>query len=89
MRSGKAREQQRYLCKNADAILLKGIEWDKRETQTTDVLKSLCTVFQALGTKKYSLVGRFLRRNTSTIYRWMNKTCIKYKKQWSECVHEF
>lgn len=86
VRSGKVREKQRYLCKKCGCHFVEG---DKRETQTTTVLKSLCTVFQALGAKKYSLVGRFFRRDTSTIYRWMNKTSIKYKKQWSECVHEF
>lgn len=86
VKSGMVRGKQRYLCKRCGCHFVEG---DQRENNTTIVLKALCAVFRALGVKQYRTIGKFLRRDTSLIHRWMNERTVEHKRRWRDCVHEF
>lgn len=70
VKNGTVRGKQRYLCKQCG---LHFVEGDQRENENSNFLKTLCTLFQMLGTKQYKTIGEYLKRDTSLIFRWMNK----------------
>lgn len=70
VKSGTVRGKQRYLCKQCG---LHFVEGDQRENENSNFLKTLCTLFQMLGTMQYRTIGEYLKRDTSLIFRWMNK----------------
>lgn len=71
VKSGKVREKQRYLCKQCGYHFVEG---DERENNNALLLKALCTLFRILGSKNYKVLGEYLERDPSQIYRWMSKT---------------
>lgn len=86
VKSGIVRGKQRYLCKKCSYHFVEG---DLREKNTAVLPKALCTIFQALGAKQYRIIGKYLKRDTSLIHRWMNEKPIKYKRHWPGCAQEF
>lgn len=86
VRSGTVRGKQRYLCRQCSYHFVEG---DQREKNSAIVPKALCTIFQALGAEQYRKIGKYLKRDTSLIHRWMNERPIENKKRWKGCVHEF
>lgn len=86
VKSGMVREKQRYLCKKCGCHFVEG---DLREKSTAIVPKALCTIFQALGAKQYITIGKFLKRDTSLIHRWMNKKPIENTRRWEGYAHKY
>ena len=86
VKSGTVRGKQRYLCKKCGCHFVEG---DQREKSTAAVSKALCTVFQALGAKQYRIIGEYLDRDTSLIYRWMNEKPIDAERRWQGRAKEY
>lgn len=86
VKSGMVRGKQRYLCKQCGYHF---VELDQREKSETAVLKALCTLFQALGTKRCSTISEYLRRDTALIHRWMNKEPSDFNRRWKTEASEF
>lgn len=78
VKSGTVRKKQRFLCKRCGCHFVEG---DDRESDISIVLKALCTVFQALGTKQYREIGKHLKRDPALICRWMNAESRKYNRR--------
>lgn len=85
VKNGTVREKQRYLCKQCGYHFVYG---DKRESSTSTVAKALCTVFHALGATQCNLIGKYLDRDTSLIYRWLNKHPNNYERYRSVCTQQ-
>ena len=86
VKNGMVRGKQRYLCKQCGYHF---VELDQREKSETAILKALCTLFQALGAKRYRLIGEYLRRDTALIYRWMLENPREYNRHLKTDTHEF
>lgn len=70
VKSGKAREKQRYLCKQCGCHFVEG---DQRKKGLSDSMKAACRALQALDFKEYKLLANYLNRDISLIYRWMQE----------------
>lgn len=86
VKNGRVREKQRYLCKQCGYHFVEG---DQRETGMSDVLKALCTVFQALGAKNYRWIGKYMKRDISLIHKWMNEKPVECNPMWKNSIHDF
>ena len=76
VKNGTVRGKQRYLCKQCGCHFVEG---DQRENKDSHFLKTLCKLFQALGIKNYRTIGKYLKRDTALIFRWMNEESFKHK----------
>lgn len=70
VKSGKAREKQRYLCKQCGCHFVEG---DQRRKGLSAEMKALCTFLQAVNVKDYKLVASYMNRDASLIHRWMHE----------------
>lgn len=86
VKNGIVRNKQRYLCKRCGFHFVDG---DQREDVKSTVFKALCVIFHALGAKKYSLIGKHLNRDSSTIFRWMNDKSLEPKRKWDAHINEY
>ena len=76
VKNGTVRGKQRYLCKQCGFHFVEG---DQRGYDDALFLKTLCKLFQALGSKKYSTIERYLKRDKAQIFRWMNEETFDHK----------
>ena len=86
VKNGMVRGKQRHLCKQCGYHF---VEADERENSSAIIAKALCMIFNALGAKRYKAIGKYLDRDVSQIYRWMNEKPKEYKRYRQGSTQEF
>jgi len=73
VKNGKARNKQRYKCKDCGLNFVIG---DERTNEKIIALKALVVLFYALGKGSYGMLGKIFKRDPSLIYRWIREAGI-------------
>ena len=70
VKNGKARGDQKYLCKECGCNFIEG---DRRTNEKIQARKAMCIMFYATGRMSINKIAKMFNMYWSLVYRWIKK----------------